>query len=92
MATKPNNQDKGSLSNINNEFNVAKMGLDLDSSDAQIDKGKLSYALNAVVENFEANSINYQNEPGNKFCLNFQISVSNEYLDFPYSLICFYRI
>ncbi len=53
------------LSNIIQEYNVARLGLDMDSSAAQIVKGKLSYALNAVVENFDANSINYQNEPGN---------------------------
>ncbi len=53
------------LSNVIREYNIARLGLDMDSSTAQIAKGKLSYALNSVVENFDANSINYQNEPGN---------------------------
>lgn len=64
-------ENPSSLSNIIREYNMARLGLDMDSSAAQIIKGKLSYALNAVVENFDANSINYQNEPGNVFCLDF---------------------
>ena len=60
-----------SLTNIIKEYNIARLGMDMDSSAAQIAKGKLSYALNAVVENFDANSINYQNEPGNIYCLDF---------------------
>lgn len=60
-----------SLTNIIKEYNIARLGMDMDSSTAQIAKGKLSYALNAAVENFDANSINYQNEPGNTHCLNF---------------------
>lgn len=63
------NQKESSL--INNEFNSAKVGLDQDSSLNQVGEGKLTYALNAVVENFDANSISYQNEPGNEFCLSF---------------------
>ena len=57
--------------NIIREYNVARLGMDMDSSEGQVIKGKLSYALNSVVENFDANSINYQNEPGNIFCLEF---------------------
>jgi len=64
-------ESSSSLSNIIREYNIARLGLDMDSSAAQIIKGKLSYALNAVVENFDANSINYQNEPGNVFCVDF---------------------
>jgi hypothetical protein len=75
MAKKQNKapQKKASqnISNIIKEYNVARLGLDMDSSEAQIIKGKLSYALNAVVENFDSNSINYQNEPGNIYCLDF---------------------
>ena len=57
--------------NINPEYNVGRLGLNMDQSVNQIPKGTLSYALNAAVENFDDNSVNYQNEPGNEWCLNF---------------------
>ncbi len=57
--------------NIREEFNVARTGLNMDSSINQVEKGKLTYALNAAVENFDSNSVNYQNEPGNELCLQF---------------------
>jgi len=57
--------------NIRNEYNNATTGLNLDQSVNQIPKGKLTYALNASVENFDANSVNYQNESGNELCLTF---------------------
>lgn len=66
MAEETNNQG-----NINLEFNTANAGLNTDQSVNQIAKGSLTYALNATVENFDANSINYQNEPGNEFCCQF---------------------
>jgi hypothetical protein len=43
----------------------------MDQSVNQIPKGSLTYALNANMENFDANSTSYQNEPGNEFCLQF---------------------
>ena len=58
-------------SSINNEYNVASTGLNLDNSVNQVAKGQLTYALNAAVENFDSSSVNYQNEPGNEFCLQF---------------------
>ena len=58
-------------SNIRQEYNLGRIGLDMDSSVNQIQKGKLSYALNAALENFDANSVSYQNEPSNELCLNF---------------------
>lgn len=58
-------------SNIRQEYNLGRVGLDMDSSVNQIQKGKLSYALNAALENFDSNSVNYQNEPGNEACLEF---------------------
>lgn len=58
-------------SNIIQENNVARTGLNMDQTVNQVEKGKLTYALNAAVENFDANSVNYQNEPGNELCLNF---------------------
>lgn len=61
----------GDQSNIKQEFNSANVGLNLDQSVNQIKPGTLTYALNAAVENFDANSINYQNEPGNELCISF---------------------
>lgn len=58
-------------SNINVEYNSANSGLNQDNTLNQIDKGHLTYALNASVENYDSNSINYQNEPGNTPCINF---------------------
>ena len=66
-----NAEDTTGQGNIKQEFNVASTGLNLDNSINQIAKGQLSYALNAAVENFDSNSVNYQNEPGNEFCLQF---------------------
>ena len=60
-----------SRDNINQEYNSANTGLNQDNTSSQIDKGRLTYALNAAVENFDASSVNYQNEPGNKLCLDF---------------------
>jgi len=48
--------------NIRQEYNAANTGLNMDRSVTQIPKGQLTYALNAAVENFDSNSVNYQNE------------------------------
>jgi hypothetical protein len=69
-------QDNTSQGNIKPEYNVASTGLNLDNSVTQVAKGQLTYALNASVENFDASSVNYQNEPGNDACLTFP----NEYV------------
>jgi hypothetical protein len=58
-------------SGINNHTQIARLGMDTDSSVGQIQQGKVSYALNANVQNFDGNSINYQNEHGNEECLQF---------------------
>jgi hypothetical protein len=63
--------DNQGTSNVRQEFNLGRVGLDMDSSVNQIQKGKLSYALNAALENFDANSVSYQNEPSNEACLEF---------------------
>ena len=57
--------------NVRQNFNAAQTGLNMDQTLAQIPKGKLTYALNASVENFDSDSVNYQNEAGNEFCLSF---------------------
>lgn len=63
-------------SNINNHINSAQAGIDLDSSINQIPKGKLSFALNANIENFDSNSTSYQNEQGNVLCLEYPEGLS----------------
>ncbi len=50
---------------------TARTGLNLDSSINQVGPGRLTYALNAAIENFDSSSVNYQNEPGNELCLDF---------------------
>ena len=57
--------------NVRQEFNLGRVGIDMDLTVNQIDKGKLTYALNANLENFDASSVNYQNEQGNYSCLDF---------------------
>ena len=57
--------------NIRQEYNNATVGLNMDQSVNQIKSGTLTYALNAALENFDASSVNYQNEPGNELCISF---------------------
>ena len=64
-------EDKTPKSEINFENGQGITGLNMDNIPSQISKGSLSYALNAALENFDANSVTYQNEPGTEFCLNF---------------------
>ena len=52
MADNTQDQPQG---NIRNEFNTASSGLNMDQSVNQIPKGSLTYALNANMENFDAN-------------------------------------
>jgi hypothetical protein len=56
-------------SNITQNYNAGQTGLNMDNTIGQIKKGTLTYALNANVENFDSNSVNYQNEEGNVLCL-----------------------
>ena len=62
-------QDQQPIGNIRAEYNSANTGMNMDNTVNQVPKGALTYALNAAVENFDANSINYQNEPSNEFCV-----------------------
>jgi len=57
--------------NIKQEYNSATVGLNMDQSVNQIKPGTLTYALNAALENFDASSVNYQNEQGNELCVTF---------------------
>lgn len=52
-------------------INSANIGLNLNSTLSQFKKGQLSFALNATVEGFDGNSVNYQNELGNDECFDF---------------------
>lgn len=58
-------------SNIKMEYGVAVSGLNMDSTLTQVKPGELTYALNAALENFDSSSVNYQNEQGNEFCVQF---------------------
>jgi hypothetical protein len=64
-------EDKSPKGNVNPEFNNATTGLNQDNTLNQAKKGSLTYALNAAVENFDSESVNYQNEPGNTPCVQF---------------------
>jgi hypothetical protein len=69
MAGEETTKNEQGVINLNG--NTAQTGLNMDQSVNQVGKGSLTYALNAAVENFDSNSVNYQNEPGNDFCLQF---------------------
>lgn len=43
-------------------------GMNTDNITSQIKEGQITYALNAVVQNFDGNQVNYQNEQSNIFC------------------------
>jgi uncharacterized protein (TIGR02145 family) len=61
----------GDQNNITPNVNFGATGLNMDQTLNQIKPGTLTYALNAALENFDASSVNYQNEQGNEFCLQF---------------------
>lgn len=61
-------QDKN---NIQYEFNNATSGMNMDNAPIQIEKGQLTYALNAAVESFDGKGVSYQNELGNELCITF---------------------
>lgn len=44
------------------------VGMNTDAITSQLKDGQVTYALNAVIENFDGNQVNYQNEGGNSFC------------------------
>jgi hypothetical protein len=66
MAGEETTSSKG---NITNNYNAGQTGLNMDNTLGQIKKGTLTYALNANIENFDSNSVNYQNEEGNVPCV-----------------------
>lgn len=56
------------MSNINEHINYSRVGLATDLVPDQIKTGLVTDALNAVVQNFDGQSISYQNETGDRFC------------------------
>ena len=64
-------EEEKEKSNIRQEYNNGTTGLNMDQTLNQIKPGTLTYALNAALENFDASSVNYQNEQGNEFCVSF---------------------
>jgi uncharacterized protein (TIGR02145 family) len=69
MADQKNENTQGS--NIRMEYNAGVSGLNMDNTLNQVKPGELTYALNAALENFDSSSVNYQNEQGNEFCVQF---------------------
>lgn len=57
--------------NIQHNINVARAGLNLDSTLNQVEKGFLTWAINAQIESWDGGSVNYQNEQANQLCTNF---------------------
>jgi hypothetical protein len=77
MAAEETTSQEG---NVKPQFNAAQLGLNMDSSIAQVKKGTLTYALNAALENFDSNSVSYQNEQGNELCLgNTETGIPQDY-------------
>lgn len=61
----PDNQ-----SNISNNVNYARIGLNTDNVEDQVQAGYVSDALNALIGSFDGKQITYQNEEGSIFCFN----------------------
>src|SRR6478609_2532907 len=64
-------------SNIRQESNALRAGMNMDLSVNQVPKGQTTYSLNGAVENFDANGVSYQNEQGNEICLQFPENFKN---------------
>lgn len=58
-------QDAG---NTNITPSIAKVGMNLDSSTREIAQGELSWAMSAVLDGYDGESVNYSNEPANELC------------------------
>ncbi|MEI6187002.1 MAG: hypothetical protein WCP46_00675 [Alphaproteobacteria bacterium] len=52
-------------------INFGALGLNLETSISQVKKGQWTYALNAIAEGFDGQSVNLQNEPGSQSCIEF---------------------
>lgn len=60
-------QQKG---NVNINVVQPYIGLNMSSTAQQVKQGELTWAVNAVIENFNGEEVTYQNEEANKFCQN----------------------
>ena len=93
MAENTNKNKGGSApDDSTKEFNIANAGINMDSTENGVKKGLVSYALNAVIENFNSKSVNYQNELGNVDCLDFPkgfILIGKYYINEQYRHIFF---
>lgn len=58
-------QDQQPPSNVSLNGAQAVGGMNLNSSLRQVKPGQVTYALNAIIENFDGNAVSYQNETGN---------------------------
>lgn len=58
------------------KVSVANLGLNLDSQISQVKDGQLTFAVNAVVSNFDGNQVTYQNEAANEHCYNLPVGYS----------------
>lgn len=65
------NPQQQEASNVKQNIAFGAVGMNMDSSISQVKKGQLTYALNATLEGFSGNQVNYQNELGNEHCINF---------------------
>ena len=57
-------------SNISSNLNYARIGLNTDNVEDQVQPGYVSDALNALIGSFDGKQITYQNEEGSVFCFN----------------------
>lgn len=55
-------------SDTNQQITYSRVGLNTDSIKDQVQKGYVTDALNAIISNFDGNSITYQNEEGSEYC------------------------
>ena len=57
--------------NIQQNPKIATVGVNIGNIPPQVKVGQLSWAINAVLENFDGSSVSYQNEQANIECLTF---------------------
>lgn len=76
MAGEDNNQQQvppeaQQPQSVKDNIVFGAVGMNMDASISQVRKGELTYALNATIEGYNGNQINYQNELGNEKCFQF---------------------
>lgn len=53
------------------DVDVVQIGLNLDSATSSVSPGEVTWAMNAVIENFDGQKVFYSNEPANILCTSF---------------------